>query len=79
MHVTSPGGDEERLEARAVIDASGTWRQPVAGADGLPALGERAAVGLIRYQIPDFAAPGPFAGRDTVVMGAGHLGGHGRH
>ena len=59
VHVTGPGGQEERLEARAVIDASGTWRQPnPAGADGLPALGERAAAGLIRYQIPDFSGAG---------------------
>ena len=74
VHVAGPGGAEDRLEARAVIDASGTWRQPnPAGADGLPALGERAAaLGLIRYQIPDFAAPAPFAGRHTVVVGAGH-------
>jgi thioredoxin reductase len=75
VHVTGQGGDEDRLDARAVIDASGTWRQPnPAGADGLPALGERAAAarGLVRYQIPDFAAPGPFAGRHTVVLGAGH-------
>jgi thioredoxin reductase len=73
VHVAGPEGDEERLEARAVIDASGTWQQPnPAGADGLPALGERAAAGVIRYQIPDFAVPGPFAGRHTVVVGAGH-------
>ncbi len=75
VHVTDQGGDEHKLHARAVIDASGTWRQPnPAGADGLPALGERAAAGrgLVRYQIPDFAAPGPFAGRHTVVLGAGH-------
>ena len=57
VHVTGPGG-ERRLTARAVIDASGTWRLPnPAGADGLPALGERAAAGLIRYQIPGFSAP----------------------
>ena len=56
-----------------MIDASGTWRQPnPAGADGLPALGERAAADLIRYQVPDFAAPEPFAGRHTVVVGSGH-------
>ena len=73
VHVTGPDGREERLEARAVIDASGTWRQPgPAGADGLPALGERAASDLIRYQIPDFAAPEPFAGRHTVAVGSGH-------
>jgi thioredoxin reductase len=73
VHVTGPGGVEWRLEARAVIDASGTWRQPnPAGADGLPALGERAAAGLIRYQIPDFSAPDAFAGKHTVVIGGGH-------
>lgn len=73
VHVTGPGGEEERLEARAVIDASGTWSQPnPAGADGLPALGERAAAGVIRYQIPDFTAAEPFAGKHTVVVGAGH-------
>ena len=73
VHVAGPGGSEERLEARAVIDASGTWRQPSpAGADGLPALGERAAAGVIRYQIPDLASPGEYAGRHTVVVGAGH-------
>jgi hypothetical protein len=56
-----------------VIDASGTWRQPApAGADGLPALGERAAARLIRYQVPGFASPDGFAGRHTVVVGAGH-------
>jgi thioredoxin reductase len=75
VHVTSQGGDEEKLYARAVIDASGTWRQPnPAGADGLDALGERAAAarGLVTYQIPDFAAPEPFAAGHTVVLGAGH-------
>jgi thioredoxin reductase len=73
VHVAGPGGDEERLAARAVIDASGTWRHPApAGADGLPALGERAAADLIRYQIPDLASPEGFAGRHTVVVGAGH-------
>ncbi len=73
VHVTDRGGDEGKLYARAVIDASGTWRQPnPAGADGLPALGERAAADLIRYQVPDFTAPAPFAGKHTVVLGAGH-------
>ena len=44
VHVVDSDGIESRLEARAVIDASGTWRRPnPAGADGLPALGERAA------------------------------------
>lgn len=73
VHVVRVDGRESRLEARAMIDASGTWRQPnPAGADGLPALGERAAASLIRYQVPDFAAPEPFAGKHTVVVGSGH-------
>ncbi len=57
-----------------MIDASGTWRRPSpAGADGLPALGEGHAVatGLLDYQVPDFAAPSPYAGRHTVVVGSG--------
>ena len=73
VHVTSSAGAEARLDARAVIDASGTWRQPSpAGADGLPALGERAAADLIRYQVPDAGQPGGFAGKHTVVVGSGH-------
>ncbi len=73
VHVSGPAGLEYRLEARAVIDASGTWRTPnPAGADGLPALGERAARDLIQYQVPDITAPEPFAGQHTVVLGSGH-------
>jgi thioredoxin reductase len=74
LHVTGADGTEERLEARAVIDASGTWRRPnPAGADGLPALGERAAhaAGVLGYAVPDRAHPEAYAGRHTVVIGAG--------
>ena len=57
VHLVDIEGNESRVEARAVIDASGTWRRPnPAGADGLPALGERAAADLISYQR---AEPGP--------------------
>ncbi|MGL5810118.1 MAG: NAD(P)-binding domain-containing protein [Nocardioides sp.] len=73
VHVIDSGGAESRLEARAVIDASGTWRRPnPAGADGLPALGERAVAELITSQVPDRTAPESYAGRHTVVVGAGH-------
>jgi hypothetical protein len=73
VHVTDAEGRQARLDARAVIDASGTWRQPnPAGADGLPALGERAAADVLSYQIPDFAHPEAFAGQHTVVVGSGH-------
>ncbi|MGD0061997.1 MAG: NAD(P)-binding domain-containing protein [Streptosporangiaceae bacterium] len=73
VHVAGPAGTESRLEARAIIDASGTWGQPApAGADGLPALGERAAAGVLSYRLPSFASAEAFAGRHTVVLGSGH-------
>lgn len=72
VHLVDSEGNESRIEARAVIDASGTWRRPnPAGADGLPALGERAAADLIAYQVPNRARPERYAGRHTVVLGAG--------
>lgn len=72
VHVVDAAGHESRLEARAVIDASGTWRRPgPAGADGVPALGERAAAERISSQVPDRAAAERYAGRHTVVIGAG--------
>ncbi|WGY02086.1 NAD(P)-binding domain-containing protein [Nocardioides sp. QY071] len=72
VHVTDATGHESRLEARAVIDASGTWRLPnPAGADGIPALGERAAADLLTSAVPDRAHPERYAGRHTVVIGSG--------
>ena len=72
VHVTDGAGTELRVEARAVIDASGTWRTPnPAGADGLAALGERANADLMSYGVPDTAAPERYAGKRTVVLGAG--------
>ena len=73
--VVHADGAEERLFARAVIDASGTWTTPgPAGADGLPALGEHAAADRITYRIPDLkdpAARARYAGRRTAVIGSG--------
>ena len=72
IHLTDSAGKETRLEARAVIDASGTWRKPnPAGADGLPALGEKANADLVTYSVPDSQTPGRYAGRHTVLLGAG--------
>jgi SAM-dependent methyltransferase/thioredoxin reductase len=67
--------DGARLRTRAVIDASGTWRSPSpAGANGIPAPGENAAVdaGLLMYRIPSFQDAEGFAGRHVVVVGNGH-------
>ena len=76
VHVRNAGGGEERIAARAVIDASGTWGSPnPLGADGLPALGEPAAADRITYRIPDLgdaAVRARFAGRHTTVVGSGH-------
>lgn len=65
----------EEIRGRAVIDASGTWRTPnVLGADGLPAHGEDAAGDHIDTALPDVlgAHRARYAGRHTVVVGAGH-------
>ena len=73
IHVQPSDGEEYRLQARAVIDASGTWSTPnPAGADGLPALGEGAAAGSLTYRIPDFRDREGFKGTHTVVIGSGH-------
>ncbi|MEW2630275.1 NAD(P)-binding domain-containing protein [Streptomyces sp. NPDC048389] len=75
VHVSYADGREERLAARAVIDASGTWSIPgPIGGDGLPALGERAAADRISYRVPDLKDPAVrarYAGRRTAVIGSG--------
>jgi thioredoxin reductase len=66
------GGD---ILARAVIDASGTWSTPnVLGASGIPAHGETDAAPFIEQALPDVlgADRDRFAGKRTVVVGAGH-------
>jgi hypothetical protein len=74
VHVETAAG-EERISARAVIDASGTWTGPnPLGGDGLPAVGERSATDRITYRIPDFTDPATrsrYAGRHVVVAGTG--------
>ncbi|OZM80181.1 NAD(P)-binding domain-containing protein [Pseudonocardia sp. MH-G8] len=75
VHVQTVDG-EERILARAVVDASGTWASPnPLGGDGLPAIGERAAAGRIAYQVPDLTDPdvrARYAGRRIAVAGSGH-------
>lgn len=65
----------ETLRADAVIDASGTWASPnPAGANGLVAIGERAAAPKISYGMPDVLGRdrARFAGKTVAVLGAGH-------
>ncbi|WP_308185081.1 FAD-dependent oxidoreductase [Streptomyces sp. MNU76] len=75
VHLRTTDGREERITARAVIDASGTWSVPSPmGADGLPALGERTAADRISYRVPDLDDPAVrarYAGKRTAVIGSG--------
>jgi 2-polyprenyl-6-methoxyphenol hydroxylase-like FAD-dependent oxidoreductase len=75
VHVQLADGREERISARAVIDASGTWSTPSPmGADGLPAVGEKAVADRISYRVPDLrdaAVRARYAGRRTAVVGSG--------
>jgi cation diffusion facilitator CzcD-associated flavoprotein CzcO len=68
-------GAERGVEARAVIDASGTWGAPnPMGVDGLAVEGERAAGDRIAYGIPDVLGRdrAAYAGRRVLVVGGGH-------
>ncbi|MFE9172463.1 NAD(P)-binding domain-containing protein [Streptomyces kebangsaanensis] len=75
VHIEQADGREERISARAVIDASGTWSTPSPmGADGLSALGEKAATDRISYRVPDLKDPAVrarYAGKHTAVIGSG--------
>ncbi|MEV7524227.1 NAD(P)-binding domain-containing protein [Streptomyces sp. NPDC091371] len=75
VHYETAGGREQRVLARAVIDASGTWSTPgPAGGSGLPALGEKAARDRISYRVPDLKDPvvrARYAGKRTAVIGSG--------
>ncbi|RKT69121.1 pyridine nucleotide-disulfide oxidoreductase [Saccharothrix variisporea] len=73
VHVRTPHG-EERITARAVIDASGTWGTPnPLGGDGLPAIGEEAAADRIAYRVPDLDQElDRYAGKRIAVAGSGH-------
>lgn len=69
------GKGPERLTADAVIDATGTWFSPnPAGANGLPAVGEREVQDRIAYGMPDVLGRdrARYAGRSVAVLGGGH-------
>ncbi|ONI77965.1 flavoprotein [Actinosynnema sp. ALI-1.44] len=76
VHVRISDGREERITARAVVDASGTWSLPnPLGGEGLPAIGETAASDRISYRVPnltDTAVAARYAGKHVVIAGSGH-------
>ena len=74
---TQTASGTEDLLARAVIDASGTWRTPnPVGRSGIEAIGETEAraSGLITCPLPDPLGTDreAFADKTIVVLGAGH-------
>lgn len=74
LRVQTPAGIEE-LTARAVVDASGTYRTPNSlGSSGLDPLGLAEVADLVSRALPDVLGRerAAFAGRHTVVVGAGH-------
>ncbi|WP_170979512.1 FAD-dependent oxidoreductase [Roseomonas sp. HF4] len=63
------------IEARAVIDCSGTWHAPnPAGSHGMPAPGETWHAARIAYGIPNVLGDerAAYTGATTLVVGAGH-------
>jgi len=74
--LAGPDGKERTTTADVVLDCTGSWGHPNAlGDGGIPAPGEReaeAAGGLVR-RIPDLPREaGAWAGRTTLLVGAGH-------
>ncbi len=75
ISVAHADGSVERVLASAVIDASGTWSAPnPAGANGIPALGEKESAARIATGIPDVFGKERkrYAGKRVVVIGSGH-------
>jgi thioredoxin reductase len=65
----------DTIEARAVIDATGTWSRPnPAGSGGLAAHGEFDHSNHVAYGIPDVLLRGRtrYAGKRVLVVGSGH-------
>ncbi|MFD1541580.1 FAD-dependent oxidoreductase [Nonomuraea guangzhouensis] len=65
----------QELQARTVIDASGTYASPnVLGASGLPAHREETVADLIDHALPDVLGTDRdrYEGKRVLVVGAGH-------
>ncbi|WP_440106736.1 FAD-dependent oxidoreductase [Streptosporangium sp. H16] len=65
----------QELQARAIIDASGTYTSPnVLGASGLPAHGEQTVAERIDHALPDVLGTDRerYEGSHVLVVGAGH-------
>ncbi|BDZ64410.1 NAD(P)-binding domain-containing protein [Agromyces mangrovi Wang et al. 2018] len=79
LRTRDASGDVEEVRARAVIDASGTIRTPNRlGSNGLDPLGATDVADRIVPPLPDVLGRdrARFAGRRTLVVGAGHSAAH---
>ena len=75
VRVRAPSGEIEDVAARAVIDASGTYRSPnPLSSGGLELLGMAEIADRVTGALPDVLGRdrATFAGRHTTVVGAGH-------
>ncbi|MDE0582321.1 NAD(P)-binding domain-containing protein [Planococcus sp. A6] len=75
IYVETEDAEMERIEAKAVIDATGTWGQPnPLQADGVWTQSERRQQERIFYGIPDLHGKDRerFAGKQVAVIGGGH-------
>lgn len=75
IYVETEDAETERIEAKAVIDATGTWGQPnPLQADGVWTQSERSQQERIFYGIPDLHGKGRerFARKHVAVIGGGH-------
>jgi hypothetical protein len=75
LEIVDGSGRRSRIEARAVIDASGTWAMPnPIGSGGLPVPGESEVADRLAYGIPDVLGTARETYRDKAVMvvGSGH-------
>ncbi|OMF18518.1 hypothetical protein BK133_30495 [Paenibacillus sp. FSL H8-0548] len=74
VHVTQ-NGNQQVFEARAVIDATGTWSNPnPLRSDGIFSLDEKALDKQIYYGIPDVLGrdKGRYSSKHVLVVGSGH-------
>jgi thioredoxin reductase len=74
LTVQADNGEEVQYLAKAVIDASGTYRSPnPLGANGTPALNEAACASQIFYGIPDVLGNerSRYANKTVLVAGSG--------
>jgi len=74
LHVQQ-GNQSLKYEAKAVIDASGTWSSPnPAVSDGVWTTEEQSLSSQISYGIPDTLGKdrGRYAGKNVLIVGSGH-------